>query len=100
MNVFDLKNPVSSYFKLSIPVVISMIITLIYNLADTFFIASTNNADLVAGVSLCAPLFTILMAFGNIFGQGGNSLVSRYLGENKTDAVKKFPHFVSAFLLL
>lgn len=100
MNVFDLKNPVSSYFKLSIPVVISMIITLIYNLADTFFIASTNNADLVAGVSLCAPLFTILMAFGNIFGQGGNSLVSRYLGENKTDAVKKISSFCFSFSII
>lgn len=93
MNVFNLKNPVSSYFKLSIPVVISMIISLVYNLADTFFIASTNNADLVAGVSICAPLFTTLMAFGNIFGQGGNSLVSRYLGEKRVEAVKKISSF-------
>lgn len=82
-----------SYMKLALPLVFSMVITLIYNLADTFFVAQTNNTDLVAGVSLGVPLFTFLMAFGNIFGQGGSSLISRLMGQKKEDAI----HHVSAF---
>ncbi len=45
-----------SYFHLTIPNVLSMVITLVYNLADTYFIAAVGNTDLVAGVSF-APLF-------------------------------------------
>ena len=73
----DPEHLVSSYFHLALPVVLGSIITIVYSLVDTYFIAQTGNALLVAGVSLCSPLFTILMAFGNIFGQGGSSLVSQ-----------------------
>lgn len=83
------------YIKLSLPLVFSMVITLIYNLADTFFVAQTNNTNLVAGVSLGAPLFTFLMALGNVFGQGGCSLISRLMGQKEADAVRR----VSAFCL-
>ena len=60
-----------------------MVVTLIYNLADTFFVARTADTNIVAGVSLGMPLFTFLMAVGNIFGQGGASLISRLLGKKK-----------------
>ena len=91
--IFDTDRLIPTYFKLSLPVVFSMVITLIYNLADTYFIAKTNDAMLVAGVSLCAPLFTALMAVGNIYGQGGSSLISRLLGAGDRDSVRR----VSAF---
>ena len=64
------ENLISNYFHLSLPVVLGSIVTIVYNLADTYFIAQTGNSDLIAGVSVCAPIFMILMAFGNIFGQG------------------------------
>lgn len=91
--IFDTERLTPSYFKLALPVVFSMVITLIYNLADTYFIAKTNDAMLVAGVSLCAPVFTALMAVGNIYGQGGSSLISRLLGRRDQDSVRR----VSAF---
>ncbi len=91
--IFDTDRLVPTYFRLALPVVFSMVITLIYNLADTYFIAKTNDAMLVAGVSLCAPMFTALMAIGNIFGQGGSSLISRLLGGGDRDSVRR----VSAF---
>lgn len=78
-----------SYFRLTIPNVLSMVVTLFYNLADTYFIAAVGNTDLVAGVSLCAPVLTILMAFGNIFAQGGCSLTSRLLGAGKREEIKR-----------
>ena len=91
--LFDTDRLVPAYFKLALPVVFSMVITLIYSLADTWFIARTGDAMLVAGVSLCAPVFTALMALGNIFGQGGNSLISRLLGAGDRRSVQR----VSAF---
>lgn len=81
------------YLRLSLPLVLSMVVTLIYNLADTFFVARTGNTDLIAGVSLCAPVFTFLMAIGNIFGQGGSSLISRLTGQNDTESSKRASSF-------
>ena len=76
------KMPVSkAYFKLALPVVIGMVVSLIYNLADTWFIARTGSTELVAGVSLCAPVFTLMVAFSDIFGLGGSNLISRMLGQ-------------------
>ncbi len=89
----DAERLVPSYFHLSLPVVLGSIVTIVYNLADTYFIAQTGNELLIAGVSLCSPLFMILMAFGNIFGQGGSSLISRLLGKRDTASVAR----VSAF---
>lgn len=91
--VFDLDHLPRTYFKMALPVMTGMIVTLIYNLADTFFIAQTGNTALVAGVSLCSPVFTALMAFGNIYGQGGSSLISRMLGSEDADGMRR----VSAF---
>ena len=89
----DTERVIPTYFRLALPVVVGSIITIIYNLADTFFIARTNNALLVAGVSVCSPLFMILMAFGNIFGQGGSSLISRLMGQNRPEDVKRLIAF-------
>ena len=98
--VFDTDRLIPTYFKLALPVVFSLVITLIYNLADTYFIAKTNDTMLVAGVSLCAPLFTALMAVGNIFGQGGNSLISRLLGGGDTASVRRVSAVCFYFAIL
>ncbi|ERL65099.1 MATE family efflux transporter [Schleiferilactobacillus shenzhenensis] len=71
-----------AYFKLALPVVAGMVASMVYNLADTFFIAQTQDTNLVAGVALCTPLFSFLLAIGDIFGLGGSSLISRLLGEH------------------
>lgn len=93
MDLFDTEHLYRSYFKMAFPVVLGLVVTLIYNLADTFFIARTNDTNLIAGVSLCAPIFTTLMAFGNIFGQGGSSLISRLLGKNNTEGTARVSSF-------
>lgn len=92
-NVFDLNNIKKTYLKMAMPVVLGMVVSLVYNLADTFFIAQTGDTNLVAGVSLCAPVFTALMAFGNIYGQGGSSLISRLLGEDDIEGTKRVSSF-------
>ena len=92
-NRLDRGSLTSRFFHLALPVVLGSIVTIVYNLADTYFIAQTGNALLIAGVSICSPVFMILMAFGNIFGQGGSSLLSRLLGQQKPEEARR----VSAF---
>lgn len=64
-----------------IPSIISMLMVLVYNLADTFFIGQTKNAYMVAAVSVATPAFLFFMAVGMLFGIGGTSFISRMLGE-------------------
>ena len=82
-----------AYFKMALPVVLSMLVSLVYNMVDTWFLAQTQNTALVAGVSLCAPMFTLMVAMGDIFGLGGSSLISRLLGQGEKQRVRH----VSAF---
>ena len=56
---------------LAIPTVISQLVTMVYNLADTFFIGQIGNPVMVAAVSLVSPWFNLLTALGNLFGLGG-----------------------------
>lgn len=91
--VFDTTHLRRTYFRLAVPGVLSMLVTLVYNFTDTYFIARTGDADLVAGVSLCLPLMTTLMAFGNIFGQGGSSVISRMLGQGDRNGSRSVSSF-------
>lgn len=78
---------------LAIPTIISQVATMIYNLADTFFVGQIGNPYMVAAVSLVSPWFNLLTALGNLFGLGGGSLISRMLGRNNHGDIKN----VSAF---
>lgn len=63
-----------------IPAMAAMLMVLVYNLADTFFIGQTHDAYQVAAVSLATPVFLIFMAVGTVFGIGGTSVISRNMG--------------------
>ncbi len=76
-----------------IPSIVSMIMVLIYNLADTFFIGQTDNAYMVAAVSLATPVFLLFMAVGMLFGIGGTSLISRMLGQGDRNKAKNTSSF-------
>ncbi len=88
--------PVSqAVVKNVLPAIAAMLMVLIYNLADTFFIGQTHDALQVAAVSLATPVFLIFMAVGTIFGVGGTSAISRALGEGRQEYARK----VSAFCM-
>ncbi|MDR3149422.1 MAG: MATE family efflux transporter [Oscillospiraceae bacterium] len=88
--------PVSkAVIRNALPAIAAMLMVLIYNLADTFFIGQTHDDFQVAAVSLATPVFLIFMALGTVFGIGGTSVISRSFGEGKTDYCKK----VSAFCM-
>ncbi len=64
-----------------IPTIISQIVTVVYNLADTWFVGLTGNAAAVAAISLCLPVYNIMTAIANLFGIGGASVITRAIGE-------------------
>lgn len=88
------KMPVSkAIIQNALPAVAAMLMVLIYNLADTFFIGQTHNAYQVAAVSLATPVFLVFMSIGTIFGVGGTSAISRAYGEGKKEYAKKLCSF-------
>lgn len=91
--LFERMPVAKAYFKIALPVVIGMVVSLIYNLVDTWFIARTGDTALVAGVSLCAPVFTLMVAFSDIFGLGGSTLISRMLGQRDHDGAAHVSSF-------
>ena len=76
-----------------IPAMIAMLMVLIYNIADTFFVGQTHDPLMVAAVSLASPVFLVFMGVGNVFGVGGTSVISRALGEGRKDYAKKVSSF-------
>ena len=74
---------------MAIPTIVSQLITMIYNLADTFFIGMTNDPYKVAAASVVSILFFILTSLSNLFGVGGGSLMSRLMGEKRNDDAKR-----------
>ncbi len=75
------KMPISkAIIKLAIPTVLSSLVMVIYNLADTYFVGMLNDAIQNAAVTLAAPILLSLTAVTNLFGVGSSSLMSRSLG--------------------
>lgn len=81
--------------KMAVPSVISSLVTVIYNMADTFFVGQTGDALQVAAVSLTNPIFILLMAFANMFGMGGSAAASVAFGEKNVKRGKNVCAFVT-----
>lgn len=79
----------SAILRLAIPTVFSTIISIIYNLTDTYFIGLLDDPIQLGAISLAFPVFTFLQAVGNMFGLGAPSYISRCLGAKKYDEVRK-----------
>lgn len=78
---------------MAVPTVIGQLIVLIYSMADTFFIGRTNNPYMVAAASLILPIFNITLSIAGVAGVGGSALISRLLGEKRSDEAKKVYSF-------
>ncbi len=81
------------------PTIISQIIVLIYNMADTFYVGRTNNPYMVAATSLVLPVFNITLCLAGISGVGGGALVSRLLGSGQEQEARRVGTF-SLYLAL
>lgn len=91
--VFEEYTVPKAVMTMALPSMLSMLINIVYNLADTFFVGQTGDSNQVAAVSVSMPLFLLFIAMGNLFGVGGCAFVSRSLGEGKKDRVKTISAF-------
>lgn len=81
--------------KMAIPSVISSLVTVVYNMADTFFVGQTGDPLQVAAVSLTNPIFILFMAFANMFGMGGSAVASIALGEQNQRRMRNVSAFIT-----
>ncbi len=75
--------------KLCVPTVLSSLVMVIYNLADTFFVGMLNDPIQNAAVTLAYPVLLAFNAFNNLFGVGASSMMSRAMGRRDYDTVRK-----------
>ena len=83
----------TAVITLAVPTIISSLVTVLYNLADTYFVGMLNDPVQNAGVTLAAPVMLAFNAVNNLFGVGSSSLMSRSLGAKDYDAVAKSSAF-------
>ena len=66
---------------LSIPMMIGMSAGTIYNVINAYFIGLMNDTAMISAITLGLPIFTVLMAFGNMFGVGGGTFITRLVAK-------------------
>ena len=74
---------------LGIPTIISQLINLIYNMVDAFFIGRTGNSYMMAATTVTLTLTMMNVAFSNLFGVGGGSLIARLMGIRREEDAKQ-----------
>lgn len=78
---------------MALPTIISQLIVLIYNFADTFYVGKTNDPHMVAALSLILPVFNITLSLASLTSVGSGTLISRLLGEKREGEARKICAF-------
>lgn len=79
----------NAVMKLAVPTVLSSLVMVIYNLADTYFVGMLNDPIQNAAVTLAAPVLLAFNAINNLFGVGSSSMMSRALGRKDYETVRQ-----------
>lgn len=99
-----LKAPVpKAILTLSVPTVLSTVVALLYNLTDTYFVGLLDDPVQLGAISLAFPVFMVIQAIGNMFGNGAPAYISRCLGAGNLDEARKtsaVSAYVSAIMTL
>lgn len=78
---------------MSLPVIVIMIVNVLYNMADVFFMGQTGETMQVAAISLAGPAFNIFTGMGTLFGSGACTAIAMALGKGERDRVKHYSSF-------
>ena len=89
IDIFETQPVPKALVTMAFPAIVSQLITLFYNIADTWFIGQTGNPYMVAAASLVATIFLMTLAVSNLFGAGGGNLVVRLLGSKREGEAEK-----------
>lgn len=92
-DLFERTSVPKALATLAVPTIISQVINLIYSMVDTFFIGRTGNSYMMASVTLAFTLYMMTVAFANLFGIGGGSLIARLSGKHDEVNAKKVCSF-------
>lgn len=93
MQLFEEMPIPKAVMTLAIPTIISSLVMVIYNLADTYFVGMINDPIQNAAVALAAPVLLAFNAINNLFGIGASSMMSRALGRKDYDTVSRSSSF-------
>ena len=88
-NAFDALPIRQAVFRQTFPAIASQMITLIYNLADTYFVGMLNQPSQTAAITVVYSSFLMLTAISNLFGVGGASALARALGRKAPDEARR-----------
>ena len=100
IDIFENKPVLQALSIMAVPTIVSQLITLIYNIADLWYIGQTDNPYMVAATSLVATIFLLATAIANIFGVGGGNLVVRLMGSKQEEEAKKVASWSSVMAFL
>lgn len=92
-NVLEQGSFLQLLVKLSLPAMVVILIMLLYNLADTFFIGQTGDPNKIAAISLSMPLFSLFSGISTLFGNGGCTSISIALGAGEEKKVRQISTF-------
>lgn len=91
--LFERTHVPKAIMQLSIPTIIGSLVTVVYSLADTFFVGMLNDPIQTASVTLAGTVLLAFNAINNLFGVGSSSMMSRALGRRDYDTVKRTSAF-------
>lgn len=97
--VFEENNIRKAILRVGLPAMLGQLTTLIYNIADTFFVSMTKDPAMIAAVTLSTPILLIIMSVASVFGMGGNSVAARLMGEGRMKDVGKTVNFCTYSML-
>ena len=89
-DLFRTKSVWSLIAQMSIPALVSILVMLLYNMTDMYFVARTGDDDQVAAVSLVMPVFTFLMAVSTMLGNGACTLIAQALGRKEEQMARVY----------
>lgn len=93
IDLFERKPVPQAVAQLAVPTILSSLVMVIYNMADTYFVGMINNPVQNAAVTLAAPVLLAFNAVNNLFGVGTSSMMSRALGRREYETVKRSSAF-------
>ena len=87
--IFEEAPIAQAVFTMAIPTIITQLINIVYNFADTWYVGRTGSAAMMAALSVSLPVFIIIQALANLFGISGASATSRALGRGEAARARK-----------
>lgn len=91
--LFEEQSVPSAVTALCVPTIIASLVTVLYNLADTYFVGKLNDPVQTAAVTLAASVMLVFYAVNNLFGIGASSLMARSLGAKDYKTLKQASAF-------